>query len=318
MMSTDTSANVIRESAAPQERARPAYRTVALAWLSVYLAATAVGLATGQGNEWLVSVHAALIAACLWAVASTGATVRAFGDLAPLAIGPLLYMEIPRLIAVAGTGFHDAAISGWEQALFGAQPSRLLAGALPYAWLSELLHAGYLSYYLVIFIPPLLLYARRERRGFAQTTLALTIVYTMCWSIYVLYPVAGPRYLWRAPAHVPNGFFRRLAVSVLASGSSRGAAFPSSHMAVSVVQTGMALYWQRRVGLVLVALSLLIGVGAVYAGFHYAVDMVCGALLGAAIVAAVLSSSTMRTRRKSTSGVNGFSRNAKSSLPNRA
>jgi membrane-associated phospholipid phosphatase len=264
---------------------------VALGWLSVYLAATAAALAMGRANGWLVSLHVALVAACLASIMSPVRPLGSFGDLAPLIIGPLLYMEIPQLIAVAGTGFHDAAVSGWEQTLFGMQPSRVFAGALPYGWLSELLHAGYLSYYAVIFIPPLILYARRERRGFAQTVLALTVVYTICWSIYVLFPVQGPRYLWAAPAHVPNGFFRRVAVALLAAGSSRGAAFPSSHMAVSVVQAGMALYWQPRVGAVLVVLSALIGVGAVYGGFHYGIDIVCGALLGAIIVGAVRSAS---------------------------
>jgi len=288
MMSTDTSANVIRDSVAPQERTRPLYRTVALGWLAVYLAASGTALAMGTGNGWLVALHVALIAACLAAIVSPARPLTSFGDLAPLVIGPLLYMEIPKLIAVASTSFHDAAVSGWELALFGTQPSRVLAGSLPYGWLSELLHAGYLSYYLVIFVPPLILYARRERRAFAHTVLALTVVYTICWSLYVLFPVEGPRYLWTAPAHVPDGFFRRAAVSLLAAGSSRGAAFPSSHMAVSVVQTGMALYWQPRVGAVLVLSCALIGVGAVYGGFHYGIDMVCGAVLGAVIVGVVL------------------------------
>jgi membrane-associated phospholipid phosphatase len=304
MMSTDTSANVIRDGVTPQQRARPLATTVALGWLSVYLVATAATLAMRGGHGWLVALHVGLVAPCLAAIMSPARPLASFGDLAPLAIGPLLYMEIPQLIAVVGTGFHDAAVSGWEHSLFGTQPSRVLAGALPYGWLSELLHAGYLSYYFVIFVPPLILYARRERRGFSETVLALTIVYTICWSIYVLFPVEGPRYLWPAPAHVPDGFFRRVAVSLLAAGSSRGAAFPSSHMAVSVVQTGMALYWQPRVGAVLVVLSALIGVGAVYGGFHYGIDMVCGALLGACIVGAVLST-RLRTRPSSpsTSGV---------------
>lgn len=268
---------------------------MALGWLAVYLAATGTALTMGTGNGWLVALHVALIAACLAAIIVPDRPLTSFGDLAPLVIGPLLYMEIPKLIAVAGTGFHDAAVSGWELALFGTQPSRVLAGSLPYGWLSELLHAGYLSYYLVIFIPPLILYARRERRGFAQTVFALTVVYTICWSIYVLFPVEGPRYLWAAPAHVPDGFFRRAAVSLLAAGSSRGAAFPSSHMAVSAVQTGMALYWQPRVGAVLAVLCALIGVGAVYGGFHYGIDMICGAVLGAGIVSVVLAK-TIRAR----------------------
>jgi membrane-associated phospholipid phosphatase len=153
---------------------------------------------------------------------------------------------------------------------------------------SEVLHAGYLAYYPAIFAPPLLLFARGERRGLAQTILALTITYSVCWTVFAFMPVAGPRYLWSAPS-VPVGPFRALTLRVLAAGSSRGAAFPSSHMAVMVAQTLMAFRWQRRVALALVLVSILIGVGAVYGGFHYGVDMVAGALLGGVIGGAVLS-----------------------------
>jgi membrane-associated phospholipid phosphatase len=144
------------------------------------------------------------------------------------------------------------------------------------------LHAGYLAYYLVIFVPPLLLFAARERRGFAETVLALTLTCTLCWTIFMLFPVEGPRYLW-TPAGVPDGPMRRLAVRLLAAGSSRGAAFPSSHMAVSVSQFVLAWRWQRPVAWGVLVVAILIGFGAVYGGFHYGVDMIAGAVLGVAV-----------------------------------
>jgi membrane-associated phospholipid phosphatase len=161
------------------------------------------------------------------------------------------------------------------------------------------LHLGYLAYYPAIFAPPLLLYVRRERRGFAETVLALTVIYTLCWVLFVLMPVEGPRYLWGAPAGVPDGSVRRLAVQVLSAGSSRGAAFPSSHMAVMVGQTAMALRWQPKVGWVLLVMSVLVGVGAVYGGFHYATDMLVGAAFGVVCAMAVRGYCRARDTRAS-------------------
>ena len=59
-----------------------------------------------------------------------------------------------------------------------------------------------------------------------------------------------------------------------------GAAFPSSHQAVAVAQTVCALGELPRLAPVIGLLSVGIGLGAVYASFHYAVEMIAGALLG--------------------------------------
>jgi membrane-associated phospholipid phosphatase len=268
VISTDTSANAIER--------------VAVLWLSGYLAAT--GLIFVTDGEWaLAALHAALIAVGTWALWHTESNglKRLIRDLLPLIVAPLLYGEIPMLIAAVGATYHDVAVQAWEARLFGGQPARTLAARLPWTAVSELLHAGYLAYYPLIFVPPLLLLARGERRGYAETVLALTVAYTVCWTIFIIFPVQGPRYLWGPPPGIPAGPMRRLAVHVLAAGSSRGAAFPSSHMAVSGVQALMACRWQPRgVAVPTTAIAVLVGLGAVYGGFHYAVDMIAGAVLG--------------------------------------
>ena len=75
---------------------------------------------------------------------------------------------------------------------------------------------------------------------------------------------------------------RRLTLMILESGSSRGAAFPSAHMALMTAQARLALRFQRKMGVLLTLAALGVGVGAVYGGFHYAVDMAAGALVGLA------------------------------------
>ena len=205
----------------------------------------------------------------------------------PLVLWPALYAEVPAVIAGLGTRFHDSTAQAWDLALFGTQPSRSLAGALPNAGLSELVHAGYLSYYALIYLPPALLFASGRRADFGRTVFAVTAVCIACLVAFVVFPVAGPRYLWGAPPEIPHGPVRALATWLLELGSARGTAFPSSHAAVAAAQSMMALRVQRRVGVVASVATLLLSVGAVYGGFHYAIDVLVGVGLGVAIVALV-------------------------------
>ena len=259
-------------------------RNAALALLCVYLAVS--GLMLGAGHPLLALMHSAGIATGVWACVDRRPIARTIGDLLPLLVAPILYGEVPLLIGALGSSYHDVRVQGWELAMFGRHPSRVLATIMPNPAWSELLHMGYLAYYPAIFVPPLLLYVRGDRRGYAQTVLALTVAYVVCWVIFAVAPVEGPRYLWTPDA--PDGPARRFTVAILAAGSSRGAAFPSSHMAVSVAQTVMAFRWQPRVGAILALVSVLVGVGAVYGGFHYGVDMIAGALLGVLVGFVVL------------------------------
>lgn len=206
-------------------------------------------------------------------------------DWAPLLAIPFLYAELPLLMRGFGGGYHDAAVQRWESAVFGVSPAVTLARRLPTRWISEPLHLAYLSYYAIIYGPALLLASRRRRPEFLVMGALVLLAFAACFSVFVIYPVQGPRYLWPA-AHVPDGPIRGIVVALLERGSSRGAAFPSSHVAVAVVQA--ALMWRFRMrgaGLVTV-LTLGLAIGAVYGGFHYAIDAVAGAATGLAVIAA--------------------------------
>lgn len=268
----------------------PAARRPAAVVACTYLLATlpfAVAAAsTGRGVT--ASLLHALGVAVLAMVALHHGPMRArvVADWLPLAIIPLLYAELPALIAGAGTMRNDAIVMGWEAALFG-DPSRTLAARLHWRWLSELLHLGYFLYYPLIYVPPLLLYVQDRQREFTVTCVAVVATFALCFAVFVAFPVEGPRYTGVAPA--PDGPMRSIVLALLERGSSRGAAFPSSHVAVAVAQTAMA--WARRSRLtpVYVLVTLGLSAGAVYGGFHYGIDVVAGALVGAAVALAVLA-----------------------------
>ena len=215
---------------------------------------------------------------------------RVLVDWAPLILVPILYAELPILMeGFPGTvRYHDPAIAQLELAIFGGQPAFQWAGRWPSRALSELLHACYASYYLLIYLPPLLLYrgmtgpeprSGQNKDAFEKTVLAVMVSFFVCFLAFVAFPVQGPRYLG-VPQGVPDGPVRRLVLSLLEAGSSRGAAFPSSHVAVATTQFVMVMRYQPRYGLLVLAISLGLAAGAVYGGFHYGVDVLAGAAVG--------------------------------------
>lgn len=273
------------------------HRSVALWVVLGYLLATLIPAwnAVRSGGDHaaaILAMHVAgsVVIALLATVNPSGqpAFLGVLRDWTPLMAVPALYAELPDLILGAGSRLHDPLIQTWEAAVFGASPAHVAASRWPWPGLSELLHLGYLSYYGIIYVPPLWLYLRNERRQFEVTITALAITFASCFAIFVFFPVAGPRYLWTAPPGIPDGPIRRLALTLLAAGSSKGAAFPSSHVAVSVVQSLMMLRYRRSAGLLISSASLLLALGAVYGGFHYGVDVLAGAATGGLTAAATI------------------------------
>ena len=237
------------------------------------------------GHALLSLVHVAACVVCLQLARSRGTASWPTLWFAVVLI-PLLYSEVALLNQALGTGYQDPLVAAWENAIFGS-PATDLAGRYPSALLSEILHSFYLAFYPMIYLPPLLLFLAGRREAFHTTTVLLLTAATVCFTIFVYFPVQGPRY-FGPPEGVPDGRMRWLALTIAEAGSSRGAAFPSSHIAIMICQALAALRYQRRVGWVVTTIAIGVGLGAVYGGFHYAIDMVAGALVGILVGAAVL------------------------------
>ncbi|MBA3673112.1 MAG: phosphatase PAP2 family protein [Gemmatimonadaceae bacterium] len=253
--------------------------TIILAFL-IATVAPLFALARADGPVLPLAAHLFVLAIVSVARISRGQSVRVVRDwVAPLC-GPFLYLEMRWVVAGTGRPHMDALVAVWEEQLFPSDPSRTLASRYPVPWLSELLHAGYLAYYALVALPPLLLYLRGRRSAYAETVLALTLTYVACFVAFALFPVDGPRFL-HGPAAAPAGMARSLVLALLEHGSSRGTAFPSSHVAATVVATLLALRLQPCTGRVMVPLSAALILGTVYGGFHYGVDALAGLVLGA-------------------------------------
>lgn len=210
--------------------------------------------------------------------------VRSTADWLPLLLIPALYTELATLnLAVHDGAYFDHLIIAWEQVLFRGQPSRDWAAAAPFLWLSEPLHAAYLSYYFIIFGPPFVLFMARRKAEFRTVVFVLLLAFFVHYIFFIYFPVQGPRYLFPPPGgEVATGPMYQFAHRVLEAGSSRGAAFPSSHVGVSVAQTLLTIRFLPRLAPLVALLTIGLALGAIYGGFHYATDAAAGVLLGVA------------------------------------
>ena len=202
-------------------------------------------------------------------------------DAYPMIALLFLYWELRHLALLFTDAYYDPIVIGWEQAIFGEQLATTLRRRLPWMWLSEFLHFGYGFYWFLIPVIGVTLYLRRKIEGFRELIFTLLPVFFACYLVFIFWPVEGPYYRFE-PAGPPHseGLFRRFVDAVLGPGASRGAAFPSSHVAVAVAALCVSYRWERVLFWILLPVVSALTVGTVYGGFHYGIDAVIGVLVG--------------------------------------
>jgi membrane-associated phospholipid phosphatase len=153
--------------------------------------------------------------------------------------------------------FLDPLFQNLDQAIFGYQP--VLEWGKQYSgyFLQEVSHFSYFSYYLMIAGIPIYLYVKK-RIAFHETLFAITFVFYICYFIYCKSP------------HL-------------------GGAFPSSHVAISIVITLAAIRYVRYVGYAMIPVTLMLCLSTVHGHYHYFVDVIAGFLTGVILYAVSLS-----------------------------
>lgn len=199
----------------------------------------------------------------------------------PVLVTPLLYQELSLINGLHGWGYFDPLVQGWERALFGVQLSVVASEWAPSAAASEIFHLGYLSYYALVPGAAVAAYLGGGERALRRFTLSVGAAFFLCYLCFALFPVAGPRYLFPKPGGgAAEAWLFGPTHRFLEASSTKGAAFPSSHVAATVagwLSTRRASPGWFRGSAVFVALLTL---GTVYGRFHYGVDALAGLAVG--------------------------------------
>ena len=252
-----------------------------LAYLAIVSVVAAFRVSRAPECWWLLLAHA-LVVVLVYLVTRpglgpVGKTIR---EIYPLLLLPALYSELDILNSVA-VPVHDRLVWEWEVLLFGSQISREWWQAAPSRFWSTVFHTAYLSYYLIISAPALYFAWRGDLQAVRRFVLVVIATFVICYLVFIFFPVAGPYYEFRRPASwFTENWPARLTYEALASGSSYGAAFPSSHVAAALAATLTAARSSPRLGLLMVIPTLLLTIGVVYCQMHYGVDALGGLAVG--------------------------------------
>lgn len=261
---------------------RPSERLTCTVLLALALAA-----AGGAGRPDLVLLYLGLGAGTVALARRSGS--RAAASLRfwyPVAVVVLVYLTLEPVIAGVNPRRWDAFFSAFDD--------RWLPGVVP-AWrglvgrpglLTDAAYVVYLSYYLLPVAAAALARGLGEAEG-ERAVFAILLCFWASYAGYFLLPTEGPRLPLAEEAKLGGGPVSEASRAFLRhAGRTRVDAFPSGHTSVSLVAAALGLRVAPRAGWSLLAWAIAIVFTTVYVHVHYAVDVLAGALLAAAVLAA--------------------------------
>jgi membrane-associated phospholipid phosphatase len=258
---------------------------------------------TVPGWGWIVGAHAVMMVLIHLLLGASGAgrgggVADFLRHFYPVLLYAVFYRESGMLSQMFVSGHLDPLVIGWEQALFGFQPSMQFMASLPWLPLSELFYASYFSYYVMIAGVGLTLFLRR-REAFFHYVSVLSFVFYVCYLIYIFLPVIGPRVFSRSlggyslpaavqalapaelypfPAQVTRGLFFRIMALIYDVFEAPGAALPSSHVAASICTVWFSFRYRLRIRFVHLVTVVLLCLSTIYCRYHYVIDVLAGLL----------------------------------------
>ncbi len=218
----------------------------------------------------------------------------------------------------------DHHFAQFEQQLFGCQPALLFSQRFSSPVVSELLTVGYVSYYPLMLVVTLYYFFYRYEQFFKVSFILITSFFVF-YVIFIFLPVAGPQYYYLAVGTdqiaqgiFPNignyfethneglpipgwhdGLFYKILTFSHEAGERPTAAFPSSHMGVTMIILLMVLASKnRKLFWSLAPFAVLMFFATFYIQAHYAIDAIAGVLAGPLIYVALLAIYKMLPKEK--------------------
>ncbi len=254
---------------------------------AAYLAATGVVALTAMSLLGLGIAALHLVAILfIWRTASLPLPkhnfVLFFRLFYPVALTPLLYLQLAPLNQLHVTGYFDVTVMVWEEAVFGRQLAMAFSDWCGKLWFSEMLHLGYFSYYFIVPGAAVAAFLLKGPRALERASFTIALAFFICYLCFIVFPVAGPRYDFPQISGDPaNGKMFGLVHTILESGSSKGTAFPSSHVAATMSAWFATGRESKRVFWIMAPFAVSLTLGTVYGRFHYGIDAAVGLLVAA-------------------------------------
>ena len=297
------------------ERACGAFEWVTftyLAWLLVIFVTCHANIPHASRYFALhVALGAAISALCLAAdQRPVSEALRFVRSWYPLPLYIFFFEELQGLVHAIFPRWFDRWLIAFDYGFAQVHPSAWLARFANPA-LNDAMQFCYMTYFLFLVLLPAILYFSRERGAFWSVMTATAMAHYTVYVIALLFPIESPYYALASANTKPlvGGPFTATIELVEHFGRVHGAAFPSAHVAGSMVAIWAAARYRR--GLFWACLPFFVGmcVATVYGRYHYVADVLAGIVVGSV---AWLAAERLMLRRGAVPGVVTFAEDAAS------
>jgi len=173
----------------------------------------------------------------------------------------------------------DPLLQHWEHQLFNVPLNRIMAPYVNNLFADEMMHFFYFSYYLIIFVPGVIMLLNRNKQVH-EMLFTLTVMMYFHYLIFMIFPGDGP--VFERPQIFTRGvlFIPVLDFIYKFFGEQGGGAFPSTHVTTSVIVL-LYSYECFRIRSWPINLTVIgIIIATVYCSYHYTVDAIAGVVSG--------------------------------------
>jgi membrane-associated phospholipid phosphatase len=211
----------------------------------------------------------------------------------PLPLYLWLFEELGSFVHAIFPAWFDRVFIEFDYNFAGVHPSVWLARYSNPA-LNDFMQFAYLTYFLYLVILPAILYAQRERLAFWTVMASTAIAHYSVYAIALLFPVESPYHSLAGlqTKALAGGAVTELTNFIERFGRVHGAAFPSAHVAGSMVAILASWRYRRWLFWICLPFFLCMCVATVYGRYHYVADVLGGVVVGT--VGFLASSSLMR------------------------
>ncbi len=204
-------------------------------------------------------------------------------NLYPFLVLPFLYKEIGLLNHILFLEPKDELFISIDKVIFfGENVGLTFCKHFSSKLFSEIMHFFYFSYYLVLFLPAIY-FLKKYPSEFDRYMFVMFLSFFLYYIIFIFYPVYGPEfyisnYLGYELKPLKGFYFKKILTIILDNGEINGAAFPSSHVGISLIIFLLLKDKSKFVSILVFICFLGICVATVYCRAHYGIDVLAGIL----------------------------------------